>query len=211
MAQEFPSVSRLSDTSGAQKVRTLDRILSAAIVQFSRRAYEEVGLRGIAAAAGVDVAHVHWSFGSKERLFTEAVRRATTVDRVVSTAGCDLPRSLARQILLPAGGRPPAEIGQLEIVIRSLSCVTAGPLLRDFIPEALIEPLSEQIGDPDARRASLVAALLAGVSILRNVLKAQPLCGADEGALEALIADTIDHIVRAHPGELRPDIITRGA
>jgi hypothetical protein len=43
MAKEIPSVSRLRDTSGAQKLRTLDRILSAAIVQFSRPPYKEVG------------------------------------------------------------------------------------------------------------------------------------------------------------------------
>lgn len=111
MAKEIPSVSRFGDASGAQKATTRDRILSAAIVQFSRRSYEEVGLRDIAAVAGVDVAYVHRSFGSKEQLFAEAVRRATAVDRVVSTAGSDLPRSLARQILLPAGGCTTAEIG----------------------------------------------------------------------------------------------------
>lgn len=208
MAKEIPSVSRFGDVSGAQKGTTRDRILSAAIVQFSRRSFEEVGLRDIAAVAGVDVAYVHRSFGSKEQLFAEAVRRATAVDRVVSTAGSDLPRALARQILLPAGGRTTAEIGQLEIVIRSLSSVTAGPLLRDFILNGLIEPLSDRIEDPEARRASLVVALLAGMSILRNVLQVQPLSGADKGVLEALITDTIDHIVRADRCELRPDRIT---
>lgn len=84
-------------------------------------------------------------------------------------------------------------------------------MLRDFILNGLIEPLSDRIRDPEARRASLVVALLAGVSILRNVLQVQPLSGADKGVFEALITDTIDHIVRADPDELRANRITKGA
>ena len=55
---------------------TRERILEAAIEHFSRRSYEETGLREIASAAQVDVAYVHRCFGSKKRLFADAVSAA---------------------------------------------------------------------------------------------------------------------------------------
>ena len=55
---------------------TRERILEAAIEHFSRRSYEETGLREIASAARVDVAYVHRCFGSKKRLFADAVSAA---------------------------------------------------------------------------------------------------------------------------------------
>lgn len=44
---------------------TRDRILNAAILRFARSSYESVGLRDIAADAGVDVAYVHRLFWFK--------------------------------------------------------------------------------------------------------------------------------------------------
>ncbi len=53
---------------------TRDRILKAAILRFSTHSYDHTGLRDIAADVGVDMAYVHRSFGSKEKLFYEAVK-----------------------------------------------------------------------------------------------------------------------------------------
>ena len=52
---------------------TRERILKAAMLRFSTYSYEETGLRDIATDVGVDTAYVHRSFGSKEKLFREAV------------------------------------------------------------------------------------------------------------------------------------------
>ena len=53
---------------------TRERILKAALLRFSTHSYEETGLRDIASDVGVDMAYVHRSFGSKEKLFREAVK-----------------------------------------------------------------------------------------------------------------------------------------
>ena len=55
---------------------TGETILGAAMRLLPGARTEETGLREIAAAAGVDVAYVHRCFGSKKRLFADAVSTA---------------------------------------------------------------------------------------------------------------------------------------
>ena len=53
---------------------TREKLLASARQRFLRESYDNVGLRDIAADAGVDVALVGRYFGSKEQLFTEVLR-----------------------------------------------------------------------------------------------------------------------------------------
>ena len=68
-------VARLPRNAGDTRAR----ILAAARVRFSRDAYENVGTRDIAADAGVDAALVNRYFGSKEKLFDEAIEDAFAI------------------------------------------------------------------------------------------------------------------------------------
>jgi len=90
----------------AQPARdTRERILEAAIRQFSRRSYEQTGLRDIATDVGVDVAYVHRCFGSKENLFAEALRAAIGADHIFSSSGGCLLRSPGRRSRGRTGAR----------------------------------------------------------------------------------------------------------
>lgn len=55
------------------------RILEAARVALARDGFEGITTRRIAEAAGVNIATLHYHFGSKEALLTEAIRFALTV------------------------------------------------------------------------------------------------------------------------------------
>ncbi|MCC7251867.1 TetR/AcrR family transcriptional regulator [Hyphomicrobium sp.] len=188
----------MSRASAAQQAAsTRERILDAAVQRFSRRSYEETGLRDIAADVGVDVAYVHRCFGSKEKLFAEAVRVALKADRSFPDDSRELGRALARQALARDGKHSHGRTGSLDIVIRSLSSPQAAAVLREFIVADFITPLSRHVDQPSLRRASLIMAFLAGLGILRNVLDVASLREAGGGELEAMIACIIQLIIAA--------------
>ncbi|TXH17031.1 MAG: TetR/AcrR family transcriptional regulator, partial [Gammaproteobacteria bacterium] len=84
---------------------TRDRILNAAILRFARSSYESVGLRDIAADAGVDVAYVHRCFGSKERLFAESLEATMEPAKLFAGPPGDIADFLAKQIFARDGAR----------------------------------------------------------------------------------------------------------
>ncbi len=172
-------------------VGSRDRILNAAIKRFSRNSYERTSLRDIATDVGVDVAYVHRCFGSKDRLFSEAIEASAHVSELVNASKDELAESLASHALAGRGQRDQA----LGIFIHSVSSPEAAPLLRRFILDSVIDPLSEEIGGSSTTQATLIAALLTGVSIFRNMLRLRPLLGAEGGELEALIAQAIQGMI----------------
>ena len=168
-----------------------ERILNAAIARFSRNSYERTGLRDIAADVGVDVAYVHRCFGSKERLFSEALKASTHVAQHLEVPKNRLARSLAGSVF---SGR--ARSGQaLDIFIHSVSSSDAVPILRQFILDNVIDPLSEEVDGSSTTQAALIVALLAGMSIFRDVLRVRPLLEAKGGELEALVAQAIQGMI----------------
>jgi AcrR family transcriptional regulator len=179
------------------KVTTRDRILDAAIRRFSRQSYEATGLRDIAADVGIDVAYVHRSFGSKERLFAAAVEASIQPERFLAGNPRDLAATLARQVLARDIVQGSDEIGPLDIVIHSLSSPEASRVLREVIVNDFINPLAGKLDCQTASPAALIAALLVGVGILRSVLGVAPLLDAEQSVLERMMTDAIDGIIRA--------------
>lgn len=171
---------------------TRERILDAAIRRFSQHSYEQTGLRDIAGDVGVDVAYVHRSFGSKERLFAEAIRATVGSDRsLFDGPPAALAGALARQALARTGRRPHGRARPLDIAIHSLSSPKAAAILRDNIRDDFITPLSGRLEKPADARAALIVALLTGIGILKDVLELEPLRDAAGGELEGLVARAI--------------------
>ena len=190
------------------KVTTRDRVLNAAVLRFSSHSYEQTGLRDIAADVGIDVSYVHRCFGSKEQLFAEAVEATIQPARLLTGAAGDLPGTLAKHIFARDAAHARDEVGPLDIIIRSLSSPEASRVLRDFMLNDFITPLANKLDQPAARRAALIAAFLAGVGILRNVLGVAPLLEAEGGGLESLIAKALEDMMKSVviTGEHKPKI-----
>ena len=138
---------------------TRDRILNAAILRFARSSYETVGLRDIAADVGVDVAYVHQCFGSKERLFAEALEATVEPAKLFDGPAEDLAGLLAKQIFARDKGRGRNTVGPLDIIIRSLSSAEASVVHREFTRDNIIRPLAEKIGPKVDIRAAVITAL----------------------------------------------------
>ena len=140
---------------------------------------------------GVDVAYVHRCFGSKERLFAEALEASAHVAEHLAGPPEALADSLAAYIFSARARRGRA----LDIFIRSVSSPEAAPVLRQFILDHVASPLSEKIDRPNATRIALIIALLTGVAIFRNVLRIGPMLETKGGELEELIANAIQGII----------------
>ena len=169
---------------------TRDRILEAAQRRFSAASYEQVGLRNIAEDVGIDVAYVHRTFGSKDKLFTEVLRLSFIEERDVPVASPGLPDRLIEDMFRTLDTRN-AGIDPLSIVVHSLSSATAGSILRQFIIDEFTAPMSDSIKGDGAQRAALLASLLLGIRILRDVIGLQALDKTHRNILEPLARQMI--------------------
>ena len=170
---------------------TRERILEAAIEQFSRRSYEETGLRDIAATARVDVAYVHRCFGSKKRLFAAAVSAAVKPKELLAGLPDAIPGTLAWDVLATRGTRAKG----LDIILNSMASREAGPIVRDFYANEVVKPLADKLG-ATAMHVAVIAALITGVATLRNVVGLAALGEPEGGDLERLLAHLITEIAR---------------
>lgn len=123
---------------------------------------------------------MHRCFVSKGRLFAEALKASVDIADLMSALADDFANAQASRFFRRTR-RPQAP----EIFVRSISSEQAGPILRQFILDSVINPVAVRI---DRRRIALIVALLAGVDIFRNVLQIGPTLEAKGGELEALIA-----------------------
>lgn len=176
-----------------------EKALAAAVRRFSTQAYDQVGLRHIAADSGLDVARVHRLFGSKEQLFAESVRRAfgdwpedvTTPQALVDTLIAHL---------LVADDKPDGD--PVLLLVRSVSDPHAAPVLRARLEESFLRPITQIARQADgsagtaesaAEQAALLASCCLGIAMLRAVMGVSALATPASPALTARIA----HLLRS--------------
>lgn len=178
---------------------TRERILKAAILRFSTHSYDDTGLRDIAADVGVDMAYVHRCFGSKEKLFYEAVKASAKPGQFLTGDGGSLPSELTKQILSKKGAN---EIRALDIAVQSFGSAAASRVLNEFLNDDFIAPIIEKWKAVPKRRVALIAAFLAGVGLLKEVIKAESLLESEGHALEDDITRTIASLLEVEASEI---------
>lgn len=155
----------------AQRDAALTRaaILAAAKIEFSRRSYDRVGVRDIAARAGINPALVNRYFGSKPGLFAAAYAGSFRLQELLRGERALLGERLARHVMrrrAPQGGDP------LMLLFRSASSEKALPMIREALAARFIAPLGAWLGGRDARqRAALIASQLLGLATMSAVLR----------------------------------------
>lgn len=170
-------------------------ILEAARTELAARGYDATSLRGIARAAGVDPRLVHHYFpGGKEEVAAEALalplRPADLLARLADGPPEELGLRLARTFL---GIWDPPE---RRDVVRGLLLSAASPdgasLLRGFFGEAVLARVASLARAPEpALAASLAAAQLLGVALLRYVIGVEPLASTDAATLAERLAPAL--------------------
>jgi AcrR family transcriptional regulator len=192
-------VSRTGRRSGTPGTR--ETILTVARRRFATRGYDATSLRVIAAEAEVDPALVIHYFGTKEGLFVAA-----------TGLPAGLPALFASLTALQEADRIPALVrGYLQVVdsdqsrnailalVRSaVSNDKAAAMMREFLTAELLPVIAGLTGHQDARlRASLVAAQLMGIAMVRHVIKVDPLARASPDEIVTLVTPAIDQYLRA--------------
>lgn len=174
---------------------TRETLLEAARVLFTHRNYEQVGVRDVAAAAGVDATLVIRYFGSKEGLFVEAVPDTFDASNLLKGKRVHLGQRLARYVLQKEKDSR-SEFDPLIALLRSAGSEGAGKLLRDGLDRAVVEPLAEWLGGEQARqRAGLIVAYLMGLAVMRGVLGSCALVEGDEEQLVTLAAPVLQKYI----------------
>lgn len=194
------------DTSPARSrnaAATRQAILSSALVAFTRRGYDGVGVREIAADAGVTAMLVNRYFGSKEGLFTEVVEAAFEPATMVP-ADPERPADLARataEALAERTGPGAEHLGPFELMLRSAANPRAAEIVRAGIERHVGARFAGALQGPDAdERAELGLALLAGVWLMRTVITTPALRDAPPALLAEQVTAMLSVVVEPGAG-----------
>ena len=181
-----------SGPRGRNAAATRLAILEAAKTCFMHDGYEQVGVRDIAARAGVDPALVNRYFGSKEGLFSEAVASKFDLSHLLDGDRATLGERLARYVLQKKSTG--ADYDPLVALLRSSSSDVCGGMLRSAILEGFVRPLAARLDGPDALpRAELVGSTLLGLLVHRTVIGGAE--AADNERILTLVAPALQAFI----------------
>jgi AcrR family transcriptional regulator len=161
---------------------TRAQILEAARVQFIEAGYRAATVRAIATAADVDPALISYFFGSKERLFGEAMalraNPAEIIAKEIEGPVDELPRRLLT-VLLQTWDEPENR-PTLLVIAQTGAGPDGSALTQGFVEEVLALPINERllregVAVDDARTCTaLLVTQLVGVIYARYVLAVNP-------------------------------------
>jgi AcrR family transcriptional regulator len=184
--EDAPAPIKLRDAA-----RTRGAILRAAQKLFAQKGYTTVGVREVAAEAGINSTLIRRYFGSKEGLFRAAVEDFLVVEPFISgpresfgercvavlVSGEDIPSALA--IMMLATADPEARAMCSELMDRHID-----------------RPLAAWLGGPDAlARAAQINILWIGYMAVRQVLPLPVLNGPAVGLTRAWLARVIQALI----------------
>lgn len=183
---------------------TRDRIADAARRLFAERGFDRTSIRAIAAEAGVDPALVHHYFGTKQRLFIEAVDFPIDAVRALESLAVDDVSHVGERLVRFALQLwdDPVVLPRLLSVLRSAvtdpdAAKLLGALFTRQGPVQLVHAIDAD--QPDLR-AELVGTQLVGLAVARHVLRLEPLASADHETIVAAVGPTMQRYLTGDLG-----------
>jgi AcrR family transcriptional regulator len=172
---------------------TRARILDAAQQLFPLRGYAHVGMREIAALAGVDVKMAARYFGSKEKLFHAALLASVGADALWKRPKAGFGRTVVEMFV----DELDAAVNPLRMLMQAASDPAAKAVALDFLRTELVASMATWLGPPDAEaRATQILALCAGLFTYRVMLPLDqfsgPLDPASRRWLETALQAVVD-------------------
>lgn len=169
---------------GARSIRadrraaTAARILEAAQIEFGAHGEGGATIRGIAQRAGVDPSLVLQHYGSKQALFSLAVRPAPDL----SPEG--LPAHVAEVLSIRLREIPP----EMRALMRSmLTSSEAAAVMRDYLKDRTENLARAMTGEDAELRAAVLVASILGVTIARHFLDFRLLADIDDDRVAVLV------------------------
>ena len=178
-------------------VATRWAILHSALAAFARHGYDGIGIREIAETAGVTAVLVNRYFGTKEKLFAEAVELAFADNSLFEGEFTELANRLTAVIMTKNDSDPKVA---LLLLLNSAPNPRAAEILRDSIAHQFERPLRASLQGPKAsERAAMILALIAGVLLMRKVIRIKGLTDATPSMLSTLL-ETLFQLVVGESG-----------
>ena len=179
---------------------TREAILAASREAFAERGYDGASIRLIAAGAGVDPALVHHYFGTKDQLFLAVMQApmdpAELLPPVLAGGVDGVGERLVRTML--GVWDSPAGSAAVALVRSAVSNELIAKMLREFIFNRILRRVAKGLGlDPaESRyRVSLVASQMAGLIMVRYIIKIEPLASAPPETIVELIGPTVQRYI----------------
>jgi AcrR family transcriptional regulator len=193
----------MTDAVRRDSASTRAAILASAQKAFARAGYDGVGLREIAAGAGVTAMMANRYFGTKEALFAEVMASIMSAPRVLDDALMARPDAaeiLARAVVGMTG--PEAEpLDAFLIMLHSASSPVALAVARREIERHHQASVAGGLGGADAAvRAGLIMALVSGVQTMRQVVGISTLTEADPEVLARLLTALFSSLLGPRTG-----------
>lgn len=160
---------------------------------FAEQGYQGATVRAIAARAGVDAAMVNHWFGGKEGLFAAILELpfdpSTLIDAV--TAG-DVD-TLAERVIRRFVTLWDTHEGRFAALMLSVADhELAARAMGDFFSATVLRAITEATGsDLPAMRTALCATQMAGLGVVRYVLKLEPIASAEVDELVTMVAPNL--------------------
>lgn len=175
-------------------------ILQSAIEHFAAAGYDGAGVRQIANAAGVTAMLVNRYFGSKERLFAEAVETAFAPPVFVVEESDTVARDAANALVSRTGpaGDPPKPF---LIMLLSVSNPVAVRIVREAIERHVGQRLARQIDRSDRElRTELMLSVISGMLLMRSVIGTRALSEADPVSIAGVLEPVFEAIIGTPAG-----------
>ena len=179
---------------------TRESILDAARRLFADKGFDATTVRAIAADAGVDPAMIHHFWGTKEELFRATLQfpidPATEIPEITAGGkdeiGVRLARTFVRIWDSPVGTTGAALIRSAmsnDWTLRLMREFLTTQILRRVVAELDLDPKEAPL------RVSLVASQLAGLAMMRYIVKLEPLASLPPEEVVALIGPNVQRYV----------------
>ena len=182
------------DRSRASGQETRRRILAAADDLFTTRGYERVTIRDIAVAADADPALVIRYFGSKNDLFV-LVRQPDL--HLEPAPGHPLTARILTRALVELSMAQGARLFD----VTSVGGPEVSKLIQAQLSTQLVQPVTDAFGLAPAARAHVeaIAALIIGLSFLRQSIQTPGLRELDADQLTALLTPAVQALLDTAP------------
>ncbi len=182
---------------------TRDRILASARELFAHNAAGKISVRAVAADAGVDPALVHHYFGTKEKLFAEAVNVPIDPSAVLAVLHATPVDELGRAVASVVLGIWESELGpRLKATLRSAIAGDELPMFGNFLRDVVLAEVATRIDDPPGSgiiRVEFAASQILGAIMARHVMALQPLASVPLERVVDVLAPTLQRYFTGMP------------
>lgn len=179
---------------------TREAILAAARRLFGEKGFDAATMRAIAAAAEVDPALVHHYFGTKEQLFVATMQFPMNPGELIGdvvAGGADEAGVRLVRLFVTIWDSPVGAIGA-SVIRSAMSNEWTMRLLREFLTTQILRRVMTELRIDPAEaqlRAALVASQIAGLAMMRYLMKLEPLASLPAEQVVAAVAPNLQRYI----------------